>query len=350
MKAPFPWYGGKSRVSRIVWQHFGNVKNYVEPFFGSGAVLLNRPHAPQLETINDKDAYLANFWRALKAAPDDVAHYCDWPVNEADLHARHEWLLNQSDFRARMEHEPDYYDAKIAGWWVWGLCQWIGSGWCGEGYYAKPDNASQQLPHLGDGKGVHRPSQQRPQLSQLFSEDTGIRSKGVSDDLYAYMNALAERLRRVRVCCGDWARITGPSVTWKHGITGVFLDPPYSHELRDTSLYGVESGSVAAEVRQWAIENGDNPLLRIALCGYDGEHTMPESWECVAWKASGGYANQSGGANKNAAKERIWFSPHCVTHQEQMFAVTIPLPHRAISSRPMAQNTPLGGGTDGTDG
>ena len=44
--APFPWFGGKSKVSNIVWERFGNVPNYVEPFFGSGAVLLNRPHEP----------------------------------------------------------------------------------------------------------------------------------------------------------------------------------------------------------------------------------------------------------------------------------------------------------------
>ena len=40
LKAPFPWFGGKSRVADIVWDRFGDVANYVEPFFGSGAVLL----------------------------------------------------------------------------------------------------------------------------------------------------------------------------------------------------------------------------------------------------------------------------------------------------------------------
>ena len=42
-KAPFPWFGGKARIAAQVWQRFGDVRNYVEPFFGSGAVLLNRP-------------------------------------------------------------------------------------------------------------------------------------------------------------------------------------------------------------------------------------------------------------------------------------------------------------------
>jgi len=38
-----PWFGGKSRAAHLVWAAFGDVSNYVEPFFGSGAVLLAVP-------------------------------------------------------------------------------------------------------------------------------------------------------------------------------------------------------------------------------------------------------------------------------------------------------------------
>ena len=64
---PFPWFGGKSKVSHIVWERFGDVPNYVEPFAGSLAVLLGRPHPPKVETVNDLDGMVANFWRALAA-------------------------------------------------------------------------------------------------------------------------------------------------------------------------------------------------------------------------------------------------------------------------------------------
>ena len=103
-------------------------------------------------------------------------------------------------------------------------------------------------------------------------------------------------------------------MTWRHGLTGVLLDPPYADTAdRDASLYREDSLSVAHDVRRWAIANGDNPLLRIALCGYEGEHDMPSSWECVPWKAKGGYAGQSKQHdNPNAKRERIWFSPHCL--------------------------------------
>jgi len=42
---------------------------------------------------------------------------------------------------------------------------------------------------------------------------------------------------------------------------------------------------------------------------------MPSSWECLAWKSNGGYANQKKEATQgkqNAYRERIWFSPHCL--------------------------------------
>ncbi len=95
-------------MADIVWERFGNVPNYVEPFAGSLAVLLARPHEPKNETVNDLDCYLSNFWRAVQYNPGKVAEYADWPVNEADLHARHLWLVNQIQFRERMKTDPDY--------------------------------------------------------------------------------------------------------------------------------------------------------------------------------------------------------------------------------------------------
>ena len=70
MKAPFPYFGGKRKVAPEVWAALGDVQNYCEPFAGSLAVLLGRPatHRGTIETVNDLDRYLANFWRALQAA------------------------------------------------------------------------------------------------------------------------------------------------------------------------------------------------------------------------------------------------------------------------------------------
>jgi site-specific DNA-adenine methylase len=132
------------------------------------------------------------------------------------------------------------------------------------------------------------------------------------------MRDLAERLREVRVACGDWTRVLGDSVTVKHGVTGVFLDPPYGEDEHSVT-YSAGTGSAASTAREWALANGDNPALRVALCGYDGEHDMP-GWTPVAWKARGGYGSQSDGRGReNSARERIWFSPHCLDLELTLF-------------------------------
>ncbi len=40
-------------MAHLVWERFGDVPNSVEPFFGGGSVLLGRPHAARVETVND---------------------------------------------------------------------------------------------------------------------------------------------------------------------------------------------------------------------------------------------------------------------------------------------------------
>jgi len=372
LRAPFPWFGGKSRVAHLVWDRFGDVPNYVEPFAGSLAVLLGRPHEPRVETVNDVDCYLANFWRAVTAAPGDVAKWADWPINEADLHARHRWLVDQATFRERMKTEPDYFDAKVAGWWVWGISQWIGSGWCsqpewtGRACFGSPRGihtaTEQRRPHVSgmgvhrkrpnlggrNNKGVHRVplSQQMPCLhGDSGATGRGIHASGLTrklplvggtrgtgvcrpgaarlEALEQWFGALQARLRNVRVCCGDWKRILGPSPTVHIAKTAVFLDPPYDPEqiargrgrdgfARTDRLYAQHDGTLSADVRRWAVEHGDDPRLRIALCGYEGEHEMPSSWSVVAWTSQGGYSNRGANPRRNAGRERIWFSPHCI--------------------------------------
>ena len=304
MKAPFPYFGGKRKAAPLVWSRFGDVDNYVEPFAGSLAVLLERPHWPftstRVETVNDKDCYVANFWRAILSDPEAVCDAADWPVNEADLHARHAWLHGQAERMERIKSDPDYYDARVAGFWAWGLSSWIGDNFC------RP-NKNASIPHLGNpGQGVNR------QLPHLGDPGKGEDIPGGCADrrgrLLAYFQQIADRLRGVRVCCGDWSRVLGPSPTHRLGLTGVFLDPPYDVAGTD---YGDGRTGLSHEVRAWAIANGEHPELRIALCGYvDEGHKFPASWAEVAWHASGGYNNLGDGANRD--RERIWFSPACI--------------------------------------
>ena len=318
MDAPFPWFGGKRKVAAEVWSRFGAVRNYVEPFFGSGAVLLGRPVIGHVETVNDLDGYVANAWRSIRLSPDATADWADNPVNENDLHARHVWLIRHRDeLRPALEGDPDYHDPKIAGWWLWGTACWIGSGFCSsrgpwwpdeDGRLVRDgDGIKRQLVHLGTpGQGVNR---QRVHLG-----NPGQDSEPQARDLRPWFRELSARLARVRVCCGDWSRVCGPSVTFKNGITGVFLDPPYADTAgRAGDLYRVDSETVAHAVRDWAVENGERPDMRIALCGYEGEHEMPATWAVHGWSAGEGYGAQTTERTENGKRERIWFSPACLS-------------------------------------
>jgi hypothetical protein len=85
----------------------------------------------------------------------------------------------------------------------------------------------------------------------------------------------------------------------------------------------VDDFDVAHRVRAWCEANGDNPLLRIALCGYDGEGhdgLTDRGWTVHAWKAQGGYGSLGEKQGReNSKRERIWFSPHCVIEQMDLF-------------------------------
>ena len=312
LAAPFPYFGGKSLACSTVWQAFGDVDNYVEPFCGSAAMLLGAPEGQRVETINDADGFVANFWRAVSKDDAAVAEALDWPTNETDLFARHMWLVQQSDgLLARLHADPDYYDARIAGWWAWGACNWIGSGWCsGKGPWSIFDGAvvrnagqgvNRKLPHLSAGRGVNR---QLPHLSA-----------GRGEFIRDWLLKLGARLRDVRVTCGDWQRVLTDSVTTRHGLTGVFLDPPYTKGAMDYAAGGV-GGALATEVREWCRANGDNKKLRIVLCGHAGEHDelLSRGWNTRKWKARKGYAITSD-AVENSASETLWVSPACVAER-----------------------------------
>jgi hypothetical protein len=349
MQAPFPYFGGKRRVADVVWRALGDVENYIEPFVGSAAVLLARPGGARgIETINDIDGFVSNFWRAVAADPDAVARHAGWPVVERDLEARHYWLITEG--RRRLEAglgDPFWFDAQIAGWWAWGASAWIGSGWCsGDGPWTWSQETGwskgagrgvrRKIPHLSAGdRGVRRSdpcisaggrgvNRQIPHFSsggqgvnrQIPHLSAGGQGAHPQDEmLVEWMRALAHRLRLVRVASGDWIRVVKPSVRGVDSLCGIFLDPPYGIEERN-QRYAQDRPGLAAEVRAWALEHGADPALRIVLAGYRGEgHEQLEAagWTRYDWKANGGYANQGRGQGRiNARREALWMSPACL--------------------------------------
>jgi hypothetical protein len=318
LQAPFPYFGGKRGAAPIVWGALGDVPAYVEPFAGSAAVLLARPadHRPVRETINDRDGFVSNFWRAIQAAPDDVARAADFPVSERDLEARHYWLITEGAARiAPMAGDPAAFCPQVAAWWAWGACAWIGSGWCsGAGPWVwragkwvgdAGQGINRKMPHLGNaGRGINR---QMPHLGNA-GQGAGIR---------AWFQRLAARLRRVVVLAGDWERALASDTASgmkQCGAVGVFLDPPYATAERTAGLYTHDENGVAERVRAWCLTAGRDARYRIILAGYQGEGH--EALEQAGWRQTAaipkrrgaGYGNQ-GDAITNRARETLWLSP-----------------------------------------
>lgn len=300
-KSPFPWFGGKSSVIDTVWARLGKPKQYIEPFFGSGAMLIGSPQRAALEVVNDGNGFLANFWRCVKHQPGQVAVWADYPVSHVDLGARHRWLMVQRERIGAELQDADWPgDAKVAGWWLWGQCAWIGSGWCDwwkEG----------QIPHAGNaGMGV----QALGQIPHAGDAGRGGLLTTCGQTTYEWMFTLAARFERVRVVHGDWHRCLNSH--YGGDDTAVFLDPPYK---AFEGLYG--GAKVAAEVEDWARENSG---LRIAICGHVGDYNLP-GWDAVGWDRG----SPTYGSTKTGDQESIWFSPACLpVESESLFSEANP--------------------------
>lgn len=284
IRAPFPYFGGKSAIASEIWKRLGTgadaPRHYIEPFAGSLAVLLARPGwrpgVPWVETINDLDGLLVNVWRALALRPEEVERHARWPVSELDLHARHAWLRGQREsITERLRGDPEWCDPKAAGWWLWGACIRIGSG-------------------VGVDMG-HEP------FTRLSRE----------------LSPISERMSGTRTLTGCWRRVLGNKSLDTHGRYGqrpcaVYLDPPYGEGTG--YAVGENEGSTAAGVWAWAIDAAERwPDLRIAVSGYEDGRAVPDGWETLAWETNGGYGNQGDGQGReNARRERVWFSPGCI--------------------------------------
>jgi hypothetical protein len=161
--------------------------------------------------------------------------------------------------------------------------------------------------------GVHKT--QRPHLT---NKGKGVHKSSRAGEIRQWFAALSERLRRVRVVCGDWSRVCGGDWQASHWQNvGIFFDPPYGHAAdRDERCYHTDSLDVADKVREWCLERGGRADHRIVLAGYFDEHKtllLEHGWTVKKWSAGGGYARQGDGKGAaNRHKEALFFSPHCL--------------------------------------
>ena len=73
MRAIMKYPGSKWSLAKWIIDFFPEHHSYLEPFFGSGAVLFNKPRS-HIETVNDLDGNVVNLFEWIKKDPEKLAH------------------------------------------------------------------------------------------------------------------------------------------------------------------------------------------------------------------------------------------------------------------------------------
>ena len=364
MLAPFPYFGGKRRWADRVWQRLGSPTVYSEPCAGSLAVLLAKPNGPaEREIVSDTDGYICNFWRAVQASPRTVARWADWPTIHQDLTARHCWLLDWGERNSgRLSEDPEWYDAKAAGWWVWGLSLWIGGGWCASADTSRPHVNSKggglgvsrqrtfdQVPHVKNfvgGQGISRQTVRRAFDKRPYVHNS-VGGRGVStqrtqlangrrvrhlDNIVEVFEALQVRLANTVVLNRSWQSAVTPTLLQHtprspQPAVAIFFDPPYVLDERNKGIYRSDidrvSDGVAQEIYDWMLTPGSVPafpelppgeVYRIAYCCGVGDFALPAGWTAET-ETFGGIRTQ----DRRTRRDMVMFSPPCLVPQPSLF-------------------------------
>ena len=73
MRRVLKYPGSKWNVAKQIISMIPEHHSYVEPFFGSGAVLFNKPGS-DIETVNDLDGDVVNLFDWIRQDPERLAH------------------------------------------------------------------------------------------------------------------------------------------------------------------------------------------------------------------------------------------------------------------------------------
>ena len=107
------YHGAKWRIAPWIISHFPQHRIYVEPFGGSGSVLL-RKHRSEVEVYNDLDGEIVNLFRVARDHGQDYRH----EFTEAD-HIELANILHEADGHVVVSgYHSDLYDELYQGWTV----------------------------------------------------------------------------------------------------------------------------------------------------------------------------------------------------------------------------------------
>ena len=248
------YYGGKWNLAPWIISHFPPHKNYVEPCGGAASVLLQKPRSP-LETYNDLDGNVVNFFRVLRDKPDEL-------IQKIKLTP---WAREEFDNAKRMDGCPVERARKMV------IVSWMGT------------NGGTNL----DNSGLNF----RTQVNGV-SRCGDISSNALYEIACRLQNVQIEKLPVIECICKY------------DGVDSlIYVDPPYISETRtDSSVYAFE----------WNEENHVNAaeLLRnakgfVVVSGYACP-LYTDIYESHGWRRVDKESQTNSGGKRI---ESLWLSP-----------------------------------------
>ena len=202
MRAPLKYPGSKWRIAEWIVDHMPEHTIYLEPFFGSGAVLFTKPRSA-LETVNDIDGDVVNFFRVCRDHPEELARLLYYTP-----YSRAEMAYIQEDHAGEPLH--------LTGNCVEDARRFAVRCWQGPG-----SKLGQRVGWKHDVK----------QAEGLTANQWCTLPERIAP--------VAERLRGVQIEQKDALTLIRE---YKNPQTLIYADPPYLKELRGGSIYRHEMG------------------------------------------------------------------------------------------------------------
>jgi len=257
----FGWYGGK--FSHLDWllQYLPEAHHYCEPFAGSAAVLLNRTPSP-VETYNDLDGEVANFFRILRDYKDEL-------IEKIGLTP-----FSREEFSIACELNPNVSDIERA-----------------RRFYVRARQVRTGLAQTASvGRWANCKNTSRSGMSGVVSRWLG----GIDQ-----LDVIAERLLRVQI---ENRPAIEAIMLYDSPETLFYCDPPYIHSTRgDSNAYKYEmSDNEHAELAN--ILNSVEG--KVAVSNYDCQ-LMDELYPSSKWTKI--YAPQKTiHSTKDVRQEVLW--------------------------------------------
>jgi DNA adenine methylase len=205
IKPPFTYFGGKLALAERIVALLPEHDHYVEPFAGSLAVLLAKRPSP-METVNDLDGNLMNFWQVLRDRQGELERVCALTPHSRAEHEAAFLLEGDSLERARK---------------VWVL--------------------------LTQGRGGHLPPMRGGWRHYQDPRGSAASMPGYLGTYVGRMAPAVARLMRVSLECRPAANLIGRY--GRHEGVLLYVDPPYLASVRTLNHGRCRGPDYAHELR-----------------------------------------------------------------------------------------------------